>query len=522
MTQQEIPGIVEVPPEPISEPIDEERQPLITPEDPAVSPLNVSKVHYGKVILNCTTFFSSIWFMLLLLSDFVSIPGMNNPGRSFLELNWLFIALFSSISRLLFFDVPSEIERMLSLVTSGIIGFDLLLLVLAHRRTTGAVGFLCCFWCLLSVLLTSLTEYLVEEGKINEEIRLTGRIDTRRTLKEWVVVLFRNCFKMVLLVYTVLISLNLLLFTIDTIRVKPWGELVKVEDNSFGLHLFCEGDVSMNSTSSQPILLLESGHDSNEEFSSWVQELYHLNKIDRYCIYDRPGYGFSDSSPSPVSISITADLLLEALNSKEINGPFQLISFDIGGLYSQVFATKALERVHSMLFVDSWHEDLLLRNPLTYSKKPNEKIPVEIARMRSIDGLRLWIRGFFSSTLGLGLQKSWLFKHRGSESRIFGDYMKYQGKNIRSRLQEQISASILSYHEVSSSKNLLSKVPVSIASSDFMIKKSLNWGNWQRQLTKLSTNTLEWKIIDGGHKLWENPKGKLQLQDMILRLLDLQ
>ncbi|ODQ62002.1 hypothetical protein WICANDRAFT_49178 [Wickerhamomyces anomalus NRRL Y-366-8] len=498
---------------------DLERQPLLSPDDPGVSPLNVSNVKISKFILNGFAFLSTIWFILLLLSDFVSIPGLNNKGRSFLEINFIMISIYAALTTLLFFKIPSQFERLLGYITGGIIGFIILLLLIFQREEMGLIGSLSVIWAFVTIIFTSFSEYLVEQGKIHEEIRLTGRVETRKTLSEWVIIFLRNIFKVFLLVYVVFISLNVLLHIFDVLRVKPWGEKVYVEDDGFRLHLSCYGDVSSNGSSSQPILLLESGHNSNEDFSEWVEELHHLNKVDRYCIYDRPGYGFSDSSPSPVSISIVSELLAEALRSKKINGPFLLIGYDIGGLYSTVFASHNTAQVQSMLLVDSWHEDLLLKDPNSRAKKDEKSLPPGIDSMSSGAGFKLWIRGLFSP-LGLSAQSSWIFKHRGSKDRIYGRNMYTQGKYLRARLQEQISASILSYNEVISAKSSLVDIPISVVSSDFVIKKSLNWGNWQRELTKISSATKEWKIADGGHEIWKSPKGRDDLQDVLLRMLE--
>jgi len=499
-------------------PTDPERQPLLSPDDPGVSPLNVRYVKIALLTLDTLAFLSTIWFILLLLSDFVSIPGLNNKGRSFLEINFIMISIYASVTTMVFFRVPSKLERLLGYITAGIIGFVILLLLIFQREEMGLIGTLSVLWAFLTIIFTSISEYLVEKGKIHEEIRLTGRIETRRTLTEWIIIMVRNLFKVFMLIYVSLITLNILLHTFDLLRVKPWGEKIYVEEDNFRLHLSCYGDVTSNETTQQPIILLESGHNSNEEFSEWVEELFHLNKIDRYCIYDRPGYGFSDSSPSPVSISIVSELLTEALRKQKINGPFTLVGFDIGGLYSTVFASHNTAQIDSILLVDSWHEDLLLKDPNSHTKK-DEPLPPGIDSMGPTAGLKLWLRGIFSP-LGLSAQGSWIFKHRGSKDRIYGRDMYVQGKYLRARLQEQISASILSYNEVISAKSSLVDIPISVVSSDFIIKKSLNWGNWQRELTKISSVTKEWKIVDGNHELWKSPKGRNDLQDVLLRLVE--
>ena len=91
-------------------------------------------------------------------------------------------------------------------------------------------------------------------------------------------------------------------------------------------------------------------------------------------------------------------------------------------------------------------------------------------------------------------------------------------KYLRARLQEQITASILSHNEMAGSD--IHSVPLSVVSSDYMIKKSLNWGKWQRELTKLSSKAMEWVVAEkSGHKIWESPRGREELQKVLLRLL---
>ncbi|SGZ53122.1 CIC11C00000003858 [Sungouiella intermedia] len=53
-----------------------------------------------------------------------------------------------------------------------------------------------------------------------------------------------------------------------------------------------------------------------------------------------------------------------------------------------------------------------------------------------------------------------------------------------------------------------------------MIQNSLNWGKWQRELTKISSQTLEWVVAENtGHWIWDSPKGRDQLQQVLLRLV---
>lgn len=52
-----------------------------------------------------------------------------------------------------------------------------------------------------------------------------------------------------------------------------------------------------------------------------------------------------------------------------------------------------------------------------------------------------------------------------------------------------------------------------------MVKKSALWGDWQRDLTKISHKTQEWKIVEGGHEIYKYGLGKQQTQEVLLRLI---
>lgn len=497
-----------------------ERQPLIrgqllSPDDPIVSPMNLYSIKVIKLIIWVMWVINCICFFILILSDFISIPGMNNRGRSFLEVDLVVICAFSNLLTLWCFVYPAYYERILGYVSAALFAIDFIVIVSVTylRHQFGWIGNLLVFWTIATLLLNCYADYNVEKGKRYQEIKYTGRPETRKTFVEAFVISVKIVIKFILLVAIWNISLTLWLMAFDT-HLKPPGEMVPVNNDQFKIHLSCNGDMT-NGT--QPIVLVEGGQKvSSEEFETWIEELFHLNKIERYCIYDRPGYAFSDSAPSPISISIITDYLNEALLKKEIVGPFTLVGFDNGGLYSRVFASKNPSKIDSIMLVDSWHEDLLKLRP--FPRPETYKFP-EFDLMTTFVGFKLWFKGIISP-LGLVTNIHWFLHPRyySSKSRVYGQDMIYQSQYLRSRLQEQITSLVLSYNEVAGSD--ISEIPLYVISSDYLIKKSKNWGNWQRQLTKLSKFSQEWTIIeDSEHNIWESVKGKKSLQDALVRVL---
>lgn len=501
---------------------------LVDPDDPIVSPLNLYRIQFLRGTLLSILAFNLVVFLFVLVSDFISIPGFNARGKSFLELDLSLLCILTGAVTLWCFAVPAYYERILGYVSCALVAIDFIVVFTVPylRVQLGPLGVFLMLWTLFNIAVNCLADYSVERGKAQQEIKFTGRVEKRRTVFELFVIFVKILLKLAILLLIWNISLSLWLLAFDT-HEKPWGKMVSVNDDSFKVHLSCYGDVhakmgnDTDDKAKQPILLLEGGQQtSSEEFQEWVEELYHMNKIERYCIWDRPGYGFSDSAPSPVSIAIVVEYLMEALKEEKIEGPFSAIGFDVGGLYSRVFALRNPQLTHSLLLVDSWHEDLLKHFPFSGSNKKNEgrrTFRHILDLMDSWQGFKLWIRGVLAP-LGFVRNLHWFIHPRKylSKSRIFGQDMVYSPKYLRARLQEQVTAAILSYNEVRTAD--VRKIALSVILSDFMIKNSLNWGKWQRELAKISDNPLEWVVAENSeHKIWKSPKGREQLQQLLLR-----
>lgn len=503
-----------------------ETQPLLDPDDPQVSPLNLDRIKILKLVQLILVIVNLVLFIILLFSEFFAIPGFNNRGKSFLEMDLALICLFINLVNNFFFVIPAKIERVIGYVVSGLLVLDLvvILLVPETRILMGWLGIGLILWTAVNSLLNSLIDYWVEEGKHYQEIRLTGRIEKRKSVKELAVILLKVVFEIFILWIIWCISLTLWLACFDT-HEKPWGKLIPVDNDLFRVHLACFGDVH-NSTgkATQPIVLVEGGQiTSSEVFQEWIEELYQLDKVERYCIWDRPGYAWSDSAPPPDSIGIVSEYLSEALAKEKIEGPFTVVGFDIGGLYARMFANRHRGQIQLILLVDAWSADLLKKWPFSGGNgKKNESSRVfknALEVMDNITGLKLWLKGFISP-LGIIPDLHW-FVHPmrySSKSRIYGRDMYWSSRYIRARCQEQLVSGILSYNEIKETD--INEIPLGVISSDFMIKKSMNWGKWQRELTHLSKKTAEWVVAENSdHFIWRSPKGRRQLQNLLLRLI---
>lgn len=407
-------------------------------------------------------------------------------------------------------------------------------------------------------LWTSFTFFLgiIQSYKLRKYIKNLAPPTTqnKHSLKEWIQIAIRGVCKGITLILLTLLLLKTLLSAID-IRNALSNTQAEFElhnsgnynafqytnsDHTTRLHIRCYGIDRYNSRSGNttvPIVLFEHGGEDTPYLSGkWIEELYHLGKLESYCVYDRFGYGLSDSTDAPISLRKSAEALRYALvDEMGLKGPFLVVGFDYGGLVARVFAGDNSDMCAGLMLVEAWNEELLLKHYLrrlfsggkggvgdggrdgdSSEDRVDYRIPER--EVHKMNGFRSWLSGIWSS-FGLSLQASWIIRHHGSMDRVFGRDMKYQGKFLRNKVLEAISSSLLSYKEILESNLKLQNIKLSVVSSKEMIRKSSVWGTWQRKLSKLSGNTKEWKIIDGGHEFYKNGVGVEQAQGVLLRLL---
>ncbi len=89
-----------------------------------------------------------------------------------------------------------------------------------------------------------------------------------------------------------------------------------------------------------------------------------IAKITKVCIYDRPGYGWSEPSQnkrSSQAIALELDLLLEKAN---IEPPYILVGQSFGSYNVRVYANYFPEKVVGMILTDGLHEKEMLKMPV--------------------------------------------------------------------------------------------------------------------------------------------------------------
>lgn len=378
----------------------------------------------------------------------------------------------------------------------------LLLSVEKTRYEEGWVGTVSVIWALLMSLWTLLTDRTVKWGKAEEEERLTGRAETRRTLFEWTNVMLSTIAYSIMTVAAVLITLVIILRALDA-GLAPPGKLYWVDDDKYRVHIYCHGNKTDAKGADLPTVLFE-GSDRTVEYDFWsfADNAIKNGSISRYCFADRPGLAWSDTAPSPLSAGFAVDALSEALAKAGEDGPWVLASAGIGSIYSRVFSSRHGDDVKGLVLIDPLHEDFL----------------DDVASPGR--GFALWIWGVLSP-LGWDRIPGAIFRGRTSRDRIYGRAAQQSGKFIFAKLQESLVAGSFTKRDVVSSREIQHRdTPLVVISSGRMIKQSTQWEKKQRDLTRLTDNLKHWDIVDKApHDVWSTWEGREKMEKRLGQLV---
>jgi hypothetical protein len=458
-------------------------------------------------------FLNTLWWILLLVSIFVSPPGLYTRGSGFFDFAFVSLTTGNLLVSLLFFSEPSKAMRVSSSIVAIILLVDciIILAVGGIRHEEGPVGIASVIWAFFIASWTIVADRVVAAGKREEEVRLTGREEMRRTLKEWLGVLIGTTFLVIFMLISILMTGTLILRARDASLAAP-GTRIPIDGGKYSIHLACFGNVSYTSSGArQPALLLEAGeHPAKASLEAWASAAAESSDgtttstttISRYCYWDRPGYGWSDNAPSPHSAGMSATALAEALARADEQGPWIVAAAGYGAIVARVFTSFHTADVVGLLLVDPLHEDLLNRVG------------------NAGRGFKLWGFGIISP-LGLERIPGALFKGRTREDRVYGISAGQSGKLIKARLQENLVADSLTKNEILAARTIQEKsMPLVVISSGIECRRDREWETKQEASTRVTENLLDWKVVNGApHEVWTTSKGRDAMEKGLSKLV---
>jgi pimeloyl-ACP methyl ester carboxylesterase len=134
----------------------------------------------------------------------------------------------------------------------------------------------------------------------------------------------------------------------------PMGKLVDV--GGYRLHILAEGDAKGGPT----LVWIPGGHGPG-------LALYHLHKAlrgeMRSILFDRPGTGWSDTGPFPVSTKREAEELHTLLTNAGEKGPFIVAGHSYGGLLAANYARRYPQTMAALVLLDPTPPDVFTYLP---------------------------------------------------------------------------------------------------------------------------------------------------------------
>lgn len=430
---------------------------------------------------------------------------MHSRGSGFFDFSYTTLTVGNLLVALLFFSTPSRSLEWGSLAVAFFLLVDMIIILAVPRLRVeeGWVGIASVVWATLMSLYNVMTDRVVAWGKKEEEERLTGRKESRRSLREWCAVFLETVIMVIIIIVPILLTATLILRSRDA-GLAPPGNRYFVDGDKYELHLACVGNITYDEAGKRiPTVLLEGGENPVEEsMDDWVFNAYQNGTIDRYCYYDRPGLAWSDNAPSPHSAGMTADALSEALAIAGEEAPWVVVSAGIGGIYSRIFSSRHIRDIEGIMLIDALHEDLLYT-----VASPNR-------------GFLLWARGIISP-LGYDRLLGAIAKGRTPEDRVYGVSAYQGGKYIKAKLQENLVADSLTKNEVSQARHIQSRgTPLVVVSSGIHYRKDNEWARKQDDLTKVTDNLLNHDVVNAApHEVWRTLKGRQILEKRLGELV---
>ncbi|PSN69775.1 hypothetical protein BS50DRAFT_571118 [Corynespora cassiicola Philippines] len=478
----------------------------LDPDDPEVSPYNLWSVRFLRYFTVLFLIISFLWWVLLLVSIFVSPPGMHSRGSGFFDFAYTCLTIGNLLVAVIFFAEPAKALRITTSIIAGLLLINMIMILAVGRirLEEGWVGIASVVWAVFISIWCIITDRVVAWGKREEEERLTGRPETRRTLKEWLAVLIATIVTVVFILIVLLMTATLSIRARDA-SLGMQGERILVDGDKYAVHLACLGNATYSPDTGRkdPTILLEAGESPSEyDFEHWAYSALQNGTIARYCYWDRPGYAWSDNAPSPHSAGMSADALSEALARAGEEGPWVLVSAGTGSIVSRIFSSRHLRQVTGLMLVDAMHEDLLHR-----IGSPGR-------------GFMLWAWGIISP-LGIERLGGALFKGRTREDRVYGRNAYQSGKFIKAQLQENLVADSLSKNEVVSARNIQSAdTPLVVVSSGIKVRTDADWERKQKDLTKLTDNLVGWEVVNKApHQVWQTLEGRTVMEKALKDLV---
>jgi len=283
----------------------------------------------------------------------------------------------------------------------------------------------------------------------------------------------------------------------DQRNFPPPGNLIDVD--GFKMHIHCEGTGS-------PSVILESMSGGTSTYWGWIQP--EVQTQTRVCVYDRAGFGWSESDPEPQSLARTVRNLHTLLVNANIEGPYVMVGHSLGGVYARQFAADYPDEVAGVMLLDEANPQQFVKYPELFAEGDNFVNILKGIKFANRIGV-----GHLYFALGGKMDFSGLPEPQRSQMEAFWStpqYFETQGAEIIAG--REIWADALKLEG-------LGDLPLMVVSRG--VNLDYEWNKYQDELAALSTNSLHITVDGANHgALVFNQKYAGEVSKAILHLVD--
>ena len=283
----------------------------------------------------------------------------------------------------------------------------------------------------------------------------------------------------------------------DQRKYPPPGNLIDV--GGFKMHIHCEGEGS-------PTVILEAASGGTSLNWGWIQP--EVQKETRVCVYDRAGFGWSESDPRSPTLARTVRNLHTLLVNANVKGPYVMVGHSLGGVYGRGFAAEYPDEVVGVVLLDEAHPQQFVKYPEMFAEGDSY--------LKMLNGIKLAARlgvnhlyfafGGEMDFAGLSEPQKSQLKALWSSPRFF----EMQGAEIRAA--RNLWGDALKLDD-------LGDLPLMALSSGAGL--GFEWDKYQTELAILSTNSRYMKVEGSNHgSLVFDQQYAHVVSDAILQVLD--
>ena len=128
--------------------------------------------------------------------------------------------------------------------------------------------------------------------------------------------------------------------------LRPPGEFIYLGNQV--MYIDCLGEAS-------PTVLIDVG--LGDASANWYKLAKQLSSEVRVCVYDRAGYGWSNTGPGERTTEQITYELHRLLQKANVPAPYVLVGHSFGGFTARYFATMFPEQTAGVVLVDSSHPE---------------------------------------------------------------------------------------------------------------------------------------------------------------------